>query len=471
MKEYGLKELQTMLSEGLLTSRELVRMYVQRIEQIDQAGPCLNSVSELNPDAMRIADLCDRERALGHVRGPLHGIPVLLKDNINTAGKMRTTASSFALADLHAKTDAYIVKRLRKAGAIILGKTNLSEFAYFMSTNKMPSGYGSLNGQVKHPYNDQIDPLGSSTGSAVAVAANLCPVAVGTETNGSLTAPAKQNLIVTIKPTMGLVSRTGIIPIAHTQDTAGPLARSVEDAAILLEAMAGTDPADFVTKQATRKKEAYSNACGQSIVGMRIGVISFSNEPDDETEKAILNEAIQVLKKQGAILEPLTIKMPPLRNYPTLLYEFKADLNKYLLTVDGCTQMRSLADIIRFNKNHPQRCLKHGQNILTSSQRTKGDLSEPRYHELRTVLMEEANQLTRLMKEHHWDCVISAKRTSYAPIAGNPCIVVPARPLTDLVPRSLNFIGKHFDEFNLIKVTYAYEQATHHRHRPVFMID
>lgn len=467
MIEYSLEQLQRRLRRGTVTSCDLVKTYLKRIERYDRKGPRLNSVACLNPDAMRDAARLDRERARGKVRGTLHGIPILLKDNIGTKGAMPTTASSFALADLFTGEDAFVVRKLRRAGAIIFGKTNLSEWAYFMSTDKMPSGYGSLNGQVKHPYSDKIDPLGSSTGSAVAVAANLIPVAVGTETNGSLTAPAKQNMIATIKPTLGLVSRSGIIPITHLQDTAGPLGRTVRDCAILLEAMAGTDPKDPATKAASRHRERYSEACGRPIAGMRIGVLSFSNYPDDAVEKEILAEARTLFERAGAVVVELTMEAVRMNNYRTMIHEFKPDLNAYLKSVEGKTPIRSLADVIAFNEAHADRCLKHGQNILLESEKTIGDLSEPDYPAWRKELLEQANAPFERMRKERLDILVSAKRTGYAPVAGLPCMSVPARPLADdAEPRSLNLLGRKWGEADLIRVAHLYERSATRRVPP-----
>ena len=466
MKEYTLDQLRKKLARGTVTSRDLVRMYLRRIDRYDKKGPKLNAVACTNPDAYKDADRLDRERAKGRVRGPLHGIPVLLKDNIDTKGGMPTTASSFTLSDLYTDLDAFIVKKLKKAGAVILGKTNLSEWAYFMSTDKMPSGFGSLNGQVKHPYSDKIDPLGSSTGSAVAVAANLIPVAVGTETNGSLTAPAKQNMICTIKPTLGLVSRTGIIPITHLQDTAGPLGRTVKDCALLLEALAGSDPRDRMTKNAAKKRERYSNACGKPIEGLRIGMLSFTNYPDDDVEKDILAEAKALFEQAGASVVPLSVEAVRMNNYYTMIREFKADLNNYLKSVEGKTPIKSLSDVIAFNETHADRCLPHGQNILLEAQAYEGGPDDPEYLEARRILLGQAHLPDDLMREHRLDLIVSAKRTGYSPISGLPSMSIPARPLTDETPRNLNLIGKKWREADLIRVASLYEKSAVRRVPP-----
>jgi len=469
MKEYTLDRLKTGLERGTFTSVDLVRMYEKQIERLDRRGPKLNAVACLNPNAFKDADRLDRERRMGKIRGPLHGIPVLLKDNICSAGDgMPTTASSFALSDFFAPEDAHVVKRLRRAGMIIVGKANLSEWAYFMSLEKMPSGYGSLNGQVKHPYDEKIDPLGSSTGSAVAVAANLIPIAVGTETNGSLTAPAKQNLIATIKPTLGLVSRTGIIPITALQDTAGPLGRTVKDCALLLEAMAGTDPRDAATSAATHRKERYSDACGQPIRGMRIGLVSFTDNPDDDIEQDILADAKTVFEAAGAIVVTLSTTTGSLNNYQTMTCEFKHFLNRFFDSVRGHCPMASLSDVIAFNLAHADRCLRYGQSILVESERHADDLSDPEYLGHRAELLKEASRFQTLIREHRLDVIACAKRTQYAPITGAPCISLPARPLEGLVPRSLNLVGKPWRESDLIRVAHHYEKSAKRRVPPRF---
>jgi len=364
MKEYTIKELVEGLDKGKWTSVDLVGMYIDQISKFDQSGPKLNAISEINPEVYEIARLLDTERKFKGTRSMIHGIPLVIKDNINTKDKMHTSASSLALADFYAPYDAFIVKKLRDAGAIILGKTNLSEFAYFMSFDNMPSGYGSRFGQVKSPYSDKIDPLGSSTGSAVAVAANMIPVAIGTETNGSLTAPAQNNSIVSIKPTLGLVSRMGIIPITHLQDTAGPMARSVADAAILLEYMCGIDKSDLMTQLTPQKSYDFSLTYDKGIDNLNIGFLTFSNVTYEEEEKQILEEAKNLFNKNAKNIKEISFEHPDMPNHKTLIYEFKVDLNQYFSTVRGYSSITSLADLINFNKNNPDKCLKYGQSIF-----------------------------------------------------------------------------------------------------------
>jgi amidase len=462
MKEYSLVELITMLNENKLTSCDLVNMYLKQIQTID---PKLNAIAEINPDALSIALERDQERQNGKIRSRIHGIPILIKDNINTNDLMHTTASSLALADLHANYDATVVTKLKDAGAIILGKTNLSEFAYFMSTEKMPSGYGSRHGQVKSPYHKKIDPLGSSTGSAVAVAANMIPVSIGTETNGSLMAPAYQNSIVSIKPTLGMVSRHGIIPISFDQDTAGPMAKTVADCAILLESITGYDPQDPITKDAIIYNDGIADSYLKDIKGMRVGIISFSNYPYKDEDVAILNEARQKVEKQGVKVIDLSIELENLKNFDTLTYEFKDGINHYLKTVSGQTRMKSLDDIINFNLKDPERRLKYGQNILVESNETTG-LNDPHYIEMKKEKLEKASLFQKLLIEHHLDALMSTYWLSFAPMFGNPSICVPAKALIDETPKSIVFVGKKWDDKTLIAIAHHYEISTNHRIPP-----
>lgn len=465
MKEYSLKELMEGLQEGTWTSRDLVSMYIDQISKYDQNGPKLNAIAEINPDVYEIADKLDLERKTIGVRSLLHGIPLVIKDNINTDDKMHTSANSIALADLYAHNDAFIVKQLRDAGMILLGKANLSEFAYFMSFGDMPSGYGSRFGQVKSPYSDKIDPLGSSTGSAVAVASNMIPVAIGTETNGSLTAPAQNNSIVTIKPTLGLISRSGIIPISHLQDTAGPMGRSVEDIALLLDVLYGKDESDLATHLIPEKEYSFSQTYNEPIQNLNIGILRFSNVEYEEEELNILEEAKSILSKKANKVVDLIMEHEQF-SYTSLIYEFKPDLNYYLSTVRDYTSIHSLHDLIEFNKLDPERRLRYGQTIFEASENTSGTLKEPEYIEARNDVLHKAHAFNRVMEKQHIDVIIMVRRTSHAPIAGNPVVAVPAKALVDDVPRSLFFVSKNFDDDKCIQVAYQYEQATHYRVSP-----
>jgi len=462
MKEYTLTDLIEGLNNKSFTSVELVNLYLNQVKLYDSY---LNAVSELNPDALKIAAELDQERLTKGPRSPLHGIPIFLKDNINTKDQMHTTANSLALSDLIAPYEATIANQLRNAGAVILGKTNLSEFAHFMSYS-MPSGYGSRNGQVINPYNKKLDPLGSSTGSAVAIAANMIPVAIGTETNGSLMAPAYYNSIVSIKPTLGLVSRYGIIPISGNQDTAGPMGKTVADCAILLDQIVGQDINDPSTLHDNHPREFYSKAIKKSVRGMSVGIVHFSNHSYKDEEKKVLLEAKNKLGKKGVFVIDIVIKSGSMNNLKSLLYEFKHDLNHYLKTVEGSTKMKSLQDIISFNQEDPEVRLKYGQTILIDSDKTSGQLDEPKYLSIRKKLLKEANRFEDLMQKLHLDALLSTRWSSYAPIAGNPSICVPGKPLIDLKPISVVFVGKKFDDATLISITHAYEQATKHRIPP-----
>ncbi len=466
MKEYTLMELAEGLEKGKWTSVDLVSMYIDQISKYDQSGPSLNAIAEINPEVFEIARLLDMERKFKGTRSILHGIPLVIKDNINTKDKMHTSANSLALADFYAPYDAFIVKKLRDAGAIILGKANLSEFAYFMSFDDMPSGYGSRFGQVKCPYSDKIDPLGSSTGSAVAVAANMIPVAIGTETNGSLTAPAQNNSIVSIKPTLGLVSRTGIIPITHLQDTAGPMSRTVAEAAYLLELIAGVDETDLMTRLMPDKEYNFSQTFDKPISDLNIGFLTFTNFKYDEEEIKILDEAKKVLSPLARGTKDISFEHPDMPNHKSLIYEFKVDLNQYFSTVRGFSPINSLQELIEFNKKDPERCLKYGQSIFEASEATSGTLKEPEYIEVRKKLLEDAEEFNRIMDSEKIDVIIMNRRTSHAPIAGNPVVAVPAKELNDDTPRSLFFVARNYDDQACIRVAYQYEIHTKHRIKP-----
>jgi amidase len=463
MKEYSILELRKKLDEKSTSVKSLVKTYLDRIEKLDGN---LNSVSEINPEAYKIADFLDEELMTDFKKSILHGIPCLLKDNINTKKYMHTTASSYALSDLVTPYDATIVTKLKDAGALILGKANLSEFAYFMSYDQMPSGYGSLNGQVKNPYNEKIDPLGSSTGSAVAVAANLIPFAIGTETNGSLMAPAYQNGIVAIKPSFGLVSRYGIIPISETQDMAGPMARSVEDCSLVLASIVGPDENDPITTQIDVDPKSFLEATKKSVNGLKIGMLYYSSHALSSEEKTIMNDAKDIFTRLGMEVIDIHFETHPIKNDETLLYEFKNSLNKYLETVSGFTKMSSLSDIIAFNKENESRCLKYGQSILEAANQTSGDLNDEKYLSLRNQFVHEAIRLEQMMIDQKIDALVSTIWTSYAPIAGNPSICVPAKPINDLKPISLIFVGPLYSDAKLISIAHQYEMNTHHRIPP-----
>ncbi|MEJ5198898.1 MAG: amidase [Anaerolineae bacterium] len=482
MEELTIFEIQEQMAAGQLTARELTAAYLARIAAVDQAGPQINSVIEVNPDAPAIAEALDAERAARGPRGPLHGVPILIKDNIDTHDRMQTTAGSLALVGSIAPRDADVVARLRAAGAVILGKTNLSEWANFRSTHST-SGWSSRGGQTKNPYALDRNPCGSSSGSAVAVAANLCTAAVGTETDGSITCPANVNGIVGIKPTLGLVSQAGIIPIAHSQDTAGPMARTVADAALLLAAMA--DP-----QRAPWPLESLIPAGTENLSGVRLGVARnyFGFNPAVD---AIIEECIGVLRDLGAVIVDKTditteqaLEEP---EFEVLLYEFKADLNAYLAGLGPAAPVHSLAEVIAFNERHREQVMPYfGQEIMLMAQE-KGPLTDPPYLEALAACRRLARTegLDKVLDEHRLDAIIAptgspAWLTDYvcrtrshtsstaAAVAGYPHITVPAGYIWGL-PVGLSFIGRAWSEPALIRFAYAFEQATRVRRPPQFL--
>ena len=486
MAELTIPELQTGMQTGEITARSITEMYLRRIAEIDQAGPMLNAVIEVNPDALEIADTLDAERRARGPRGPLHGIPILIKDNIDTADKMLTTAGSLALLGSIASQDATVVRRLRAAGAIILGKTNLSEWANFRSTHSI-SGWSSRGGQTRNPYALDRNPCGSSSGSGVAVAANLCAAAVGTETDGSIICPSHTNGIVGIKPTLGLVSRAGIIPIAHSQDTAGPMARTVADAAILLDALA--EP--WSGERGAESEGAYTRFLDRDgLRGARIGVARnfcrFNPRVDAvfEASLAALRDAGAVIVDPADIATATQIDEP---EYEVLLYEFKADLNAYLARLGPEAPVHSLADVIAFNEANRERVMPYfGQEHMLEAQ-ARGPLTEAKYlralADCRRLARDEGIDAT--LAEHQLDAIVApsggpAWLTDYvngdhyvggsstpAAVAGYPSITVPAGYVCGL-PVGISFIGSAWSEPALIRYAYAFEQATQVRQSPKF---
>ena len=466
MNDYGLIELQNRLSSDQLTSLDLVKWSIQRINQYDQNGPKINAIAEMNPDVYQIASMLDRERKTKGPRSLLHGIPIVIKDNILTQDKMHTTAGSIALKDYYGIDDAFVVKKLREAGAIILGKANLSEFAYFMSFDDMPSGYGGLSGQVKSPYSHKIDPLGSSTGSAVSVACDYVPASIGTETNGSLTAPALMNAIQTIKPTMGMVSRTGIIPISHHQDIAGPMAKKVEDLAAILDVIYGYDPEDLATYAIKDQSFDFNKALHTEIKNKRIGFVKFTNIKYTDEQEKIEAEAKKVFINEGYEVIDLEVKAEQIKNFETLIYDFKVDLNHFFNRYMSGYHIHSLKDLIQFNQQDPKVRMKYGQSIFEAAENTSGTLREEHYHQVYQENLDKANLMTRLLKKHDLISIASVIRTGFAPIAGNPVVAVVAKELVDDQPQSMYFIGEHFSDPQLLRVAYVYEQATQKRVAP-----
>ena len=490
LNESSIDQLQKKMQEGSYTSRSITEMYLKRIEAIDQKGPALHAVIEINPDALKIAESMDGERKAGKVRGSLHGIPVLIKDNINTADQMMTTAGSLALLGNKAKADAFIVKQLRDAGAVILGKTNLSEWANFRST-RSSSGWSSRGGQTRNPYILDRSPSGSSSGSGSAVAANLCAVAIGTETDGSVVAPASFCGIVGIKPTVGLLSRSGIIPISKTQDTAGPMARTVKDAAILLGALTGADSADAVTLESNGKAEKdYTKFLDtNALMGKRMGIEKSFLKGKHELVVALYQQAIDQLKKQGATIVEIDLlkQTAPLGNaeFTILQYEFKDGLNAYLAGENAT--VKTLADVIAFNKKAEAKAMPFFKQETLESSQAKGDLTSKEYTEALAKTLSSRKIIDTILQQNKLDAIVG---TSYGPatsidlvngdgdpgfyfcppaaMAGYPHITVPMGAVNGL-PVGLSFVAGAYQEANIISLAYAYEQATHMRKAPAFL--
>ncbi|WP_106530076.1 amidase [Chitinophaga niastensis] len=492
LEEATITQLQENMQKGSETSVSITQSYINRILAIDQKGPTLKAVIELNPDALSIAAALDKERQQGRIRGPLHGIPVLIKDNINTADQMMTTAGSLALSGNKAKADAFIIRQLRLAGAVLLGKTNLSEWANFRSEHAT-SAWSSRGGQTKCPYILDRNPSGSSAGSAVATAANLCTVSIGTETDGSIVSPASINGLVGIKPTVGLWSRSGIIPISATQDTAGPMARSVKDAAILLGPLTGVDATDPVTNESKGKalKDYTKFLDKNGLKGKRIGIEKshFTANPD---LVQLLRDAMTVLEAQGAtIVEVDLLKaLEPIgrrSEFLVLLYEFKDGVNRYLSGTD--LTIRSLKDVIAFNEAHAAQVMPFFKQETLTDSNNKGDLSSPEYTVALTLTLSSRKIIAELMAQHQLDalsgitngpaCCIDLVNGDYdngpslstpAAISGFPHITVPMG-LVHGLPAGISFFATAYTEPQLISMAYAYEQASHKRTIPAFKTD
>lgn len=470
LDEKTIKELQQDMADGKVSAEELVLMYKENISLRDQNT---NAVLEINPDAMHIALARDFERRQGQVKSPLHGIPILLKDNMNTADKMHTSAGSLALKDHYALQDAFVVKKLRDAGAVILGKTNITEWANFMS-DKMTNGYSSRGGQVKNPYG-HFDVGGSSSGSAAAIASNLAMAALGTETSGSIINPASQNSLVGIKPTMGMVSRSGIIPLSHTQDIAGPLARTVEDAVAVFAAIIGHDPEDAITVFAEPFKDYKweQHLKKDGLQGVKLGVPR--NLFDDKIsgdELEAFEKAIEQLRACGAeIIDQVDLGADQEDlGFAVLLHEFKADLNAYLAKSNPHNPIRSLDDVMAFNNEHSGKMLKFGQNLLEQTNAMSGKLTEREYVEAlernRFLAAEQGIQAT--LKEVGADALLLPKDygCNLAAAAGFPSITVPFGLTESKEPFNITFTGAAFSEPSLIEYGYAFEQAVKGRQKP-----
>jgi amidase len=491
-EEIGLADLQEGLRAGKWTARSLAEKFLARIKALDKDGPGLNSVIEINPEALTLADALDKERKDKGPRGPLHGIPILIKDNIDTADRMATTAGSLALEGLRPTQDAFLVKRLREAGALLLGKTNLSEWANFRSGTST-SGWSGRGGLTRNPYALDRNPSGSSSGSAVAVAANLCAAAVGTETDGSIISPSAVNGIVGIKPTVGLISRSGIIPISHNQDTAGPMARTVRDAALLLGVLAGADAQDPATATAgengQRDYTRFLDAAG--LKGARIGVARNFFGFHDGVD-VVLARALDVLKAQGATLvDPADLPDQDKVGEPenvVLLFEFKADLNTYLSRPGVNAPLRTLKEIIAFNEKNARREMPYfGQDRFLKAE-AKGPLTSREYLDALTTCrrLTRTEGIDAVMKKNRLDALVAPSEgpawltdlvigdrslgtsTTAAAVAGYPSISVPAGYHFGL-PVGISFFGKAWSEPTLLKLAYAFEQASKVRQPPRFL--
>lgn len=483
--------LQSRMASGKLSARELTAAYLTRIAQIDQAGPSLHAVIEVNPDALEIAVRLDAERKAGRVRGPLHGIPVLIKDNIATLDRMETTAGSLALVGARPMHDAFIVARLREAGAVILGKTNLSEWANFRARSST-SGWSARGGLTRNPYVLDRNPSGSSSGSAVAVAADLCVVAVGTETDGSIVSPSSVCGIVGMKPTVGLVSRAGIIPIAASQDTAGPMARTVRDAAILLGVLAGVDPHDAVTE--TRPSDLPGNfvpgLVAEGLKGARIGIVRgpFGFQPRVD---AVMNDVVATLRAAGAeVVDPINLPVVAQLAVPeteVLLYEFKAGLNGWFTSLGANATVRSVAELIAFNEAHRTQELPFFSQELLVRAQAKGPLTEKAYRDARELCLKLAriDGIDAAVDAHRIDALVAITNGPAAPtdlvngdrgtgssstlaaVAGYPSVTVPAAQMSGL-PVGVSFFGRAWSEAELLAFASDFETRTHARRAPNF---
>ena len=491
LEEIAIADLTASMRSGDRTTRSIVSQYLSRIQELDRQGPMLQSVIETNPDALNISEELDRERDAGTVRSPLHGVPVLLKDNIDTADQMTTTAGSLALQGSIPLGDSTVARRLREAGAVLLGKANLSEWANYRST-RSSSGWSARGGQCRNPYVLDRSPCGSSSGSGVAVSANLVMVAIGTETDGSIVCPASTNGIVGIKPTVGLVSRSGIVPISATQDTAGPMARTVRDAVVVLGLIAGVDTRDPATEAAeTLGLDDYTPFLDEAgLTGARIGVqrSAFGFHP---LVDRLIEDAIVLMRDRGAtIVDPIALRPSPTMRraeVEVMAYEFKTGLNAYLAALPN-GEIRSLADLIAFNEAHAGEEMPYfGQERLIEAQR-RGSLSEDRYQEAHAVARRLSREegIDRAMDTDDLDAVIaptggpawvidhvngdhfSGGSSSLAAVAGYPNITVPAGDVQGL-PVGLSFFGRAWSEPTLIRIAYAFEQASRHRQQPVFL--
>jgi amidase len=491
IEEYTISQLQQGYKERKFTIADIVKVYLDRIDEIDKNGPKLNSVIHINPDALQIAVELDKELAEGKSRGPLHGVPVILKDNIDTHDKMPNTAGATALRNSYPKTDSFLAKKLREAGAVIIGKSNLSEWANFRASISS-SGWSGVGGQTKNPYILDRNPCGSSSGSGASVSANLCMIAIGTETNGSIVCPSNNNGIVGLKPTVGLISRSGIIPISFSQDTPGPMGRTVQDVAIALGAITGVDSTDSKTlSSATRYLTDYSKyLIADGVKGKRIGlqrkVIGFSDKVDTLMEKAV-----KWLKANGA--EVIDIDFPKGENYEdasfdVMVYEFKDGLNKYLAGLGNDAPVRNISELIEFNKSDSVELRYFNQKTLEMADK-KGDLESPEYKKNLALMLKATREdgIDKVMNTNNLDAIMAptgspawktdlilgdhsaGESSSLAAISGYPAITVPMGFIDDL-PVGVTFFGRAWSEKLLIQIAYSYEQGTKHRKAPKYIV-
>ncbi len=492
LDEITIPELQDGMKSGKFTARSLVEKYLERIDDIDKRGPAVNSIIELNPDAVAIADALDQERKAKGPRGPMHGIPVLIKDNIDTADRMMTTAGSLALVGSKPQKDSFVAQRLRAAGAVILGKTNLSEWANIRSSHST-SGWSGRGGLTKNPYALDRNPCGSSSGTGAGISANLAAAGIGTETDGSIVCPSSSNGVAGIKPTVGLVSRAGIIPISHSQDGAGPMCRTVRDAAILLGALTGVDPDDPATAASAGKSQAdYAQCCDPNgLKGARVGVarkyFGFSDAVD-----ALMEQSLDVMKRQGAtLIDPADIETVGKFDDTELLvfmYELKADLDAYLARLGPAAPVHSLKEIIEFNeRNRAKEMPYFGQDLFIKAE-AKGPLTEKEYVDAlaRNHQLARTEGIDALMDKHHLDAIVAPTggpawltdlvngdhvaggSSSAAAVAGYPNINVTAGYLSGL-PVGISLFGRAWSEPTLIKLAYSFERATKARQAPRFL--
>ncbi|MEQ8653448.1 MAG: amidase [Kiloniellales bacterium] len=491
--ERDIAELQALFQDGALTAVALCQAFLERIEQIDRSGPCLLSVIETNPDALEIAAALDRERKQVGPRGPLHGVPILLKDAIDTGDRMTTTGGSLAMEGHRASEDAFVAAQLRRAGAVLLGKTNMSEWGYMRSTRGC-SGWSSRGGQVRNPYVLDRSPSGSSSGSGVAVAANLCTAAIGAEVDGSVVRPASINGIVGLKPTVGLIGRSGIMPVAAPQDTAGPMARSVGDLARVLNALTGLDPQDDATQAAqAHTAEDYTRFLDpDALKGARLG-LARDLMGDHEGVDAIIEEAVRVLRDLGAeVIDPAEGAAVPLfgeAEMTLFLYEMKAGLNRYLAEHPN-SPMRSLTELIAFNRANADRVMPFFKQELFEMVEASGGMEEPAYEAARAecIRLSRSEGIDRVLKEHALDAIIAPTDSmpawsidpvngdrivggcsSPAAMAGYPHLTVPAGYLHDHLPVALSFFSTAWQEGKLLSYGYAFEQATKVRRQPQYL--